>query len=83
MAPPHKPFYRVNRVMRICDRLTFRHLAYEYLAVFRERDYGRRYSRTFFIYNDFRLSAFHDGNARVRRAKVYSNYLRHNSSGFY
>src|SRR6185369_688177 len=52
----------------------------ENLAVFLIRDDGGRGASAFRILDHFRLAAFHDGDAAVRRAEVDADDLAHGFS---
>ena len=57
--------------------LTARGLTDQALAVFGERDHGRRCTRAFGVLDDAGLSALHDSDARIRGAKVNTDYFAH------
>ncbi len=79
-AASHEPLDRVHGILRIGDRLPLGHLPHQPFAGFGESDDRRRSPPTFFIRDNFRLSALHDGYAGVGGAKVNSNSLAHNAS---
>ncbi len=59
-------------VLGIGDGLALGGLADETLAVLAERHDGGRRARTLGVFEHHRLTAFHDGHARIRGAKVDS-----------
>ena len=61
-----------DRVIRVCDGLTFGRLADKALVVC-ERDDGRCRACTFGVFNYARLAAVHDGDAAVGGSKVNTN----------
>ena len=66
----HEALDRENRVCGIGDRLAFRGLADETLAVLGEGDDRRRGARAFAIFQNDRVAALHDGHAGVGRAEI-------------
>src|SRR5262249_48885468 len=73
----HKPLDRINRILRIRDRLAFCNLPDEPFARLRESDYRGRRPPSFFIGNDLGLPAFHDGYAGIRGPQVNPYNLGH------
>ena len=70
---PHESLDRKDGAFRIGDRLSFRDLTDEPLAVFGESNDRRRRTRTLLVHDDSGLAAFHDRHDRVCRAEVDSN----------
>ncbi|CRF28729.1 NAD-specific glutamate dehydrogenase [Mycobacterium tuberculosis] len=66
-----------NCAVRIRDRLTLCRLADDTLPVLFETYYGWSCTVSFRIRDNDRLAAFHNGNARVCRPKVDTNYFTH------
>ncbi len=77
VATAHKPLDRIDRVLRVRNRLPFGHLTNQPLPALRKRNHRRRSPPTLFVRNHLRLAAFHHGHARVRRSQVNSNNLSH------
>src|SRR6201999_4536277 len=79
-APSHEPLDRINRVLRIGDRLALGHLAYKPLAVLGERnDRGGR-SSALLIGDNLGLPTFHHGPAAFGRAQINTDNLCHSPS---
>ena len=73
----HEPLNRIDRVFRVGDRLPLGDLSDQALPAFGETDNRRRGAATLLIGNHDRLAAFHDGDDRVCRAQIDTNYLAH------
>ena len=73
----HMPLNGADRTGRVGNRLAFRHLADQTLAVLREADDGRSQAGAFRVGNNGGFATFHDGNYRVCSAQVNPNYFRH------
>ena len=76
----HKTLDRVERVFRIGDSLAFGHLPDKPVAVLCECNDRRRRTSTLTVCYDDRLAAFHNGDYRICRSQIDSNYLAHNLS---
>ena len=68
--------HRVERILRIRDRLALGCRADQYFIVL-ERDDGRRGAIAFRVFNHARRIAFHDRDARVRRTEVDTDNFTH------
>ena len=68
---------REHRVLRIGHRLALGRLADQHFVVLRERDDRRRGAIAFAVLDHARLAAFHDRDARVRRAEVDADDFAH------
>ena len=66
-----------ERALGVGDGLALGGLADEALAVIREGDDGRGRPRAFGIFDDFRLRAFHDGDAGIGGAEVDTDNFTH------
>jgi hypothetical protein len=73
----HEALDREDRVLWVRDLLPPSGSADEPLAVLRERDDGRRRTAALGVRDDGRLAALEHGHARVRRAQVDADGLRH------
>ena len=80
VAAPDQALDREEGVFRIGDRLALGRLADETLAVVGEGDDRRRGAHAFGVLDDFRIFAFHDGDAGIRGAEVDADDLAHGSS---
>ena len=80
VAASHEPLDRVNRVLRVCNRLALGDLSDESLAGLGESDYRWGSAPSFFIGNDLGLATLHDGNAGVGGTEVNSDNLGHKLS---
>ena len=68
--PAHKPLDRVNRLRRVGDRLTFRRVTDEPVAVLSKRHHARRNAVAFLVGNHLHFATFHHGHNGVGRAQV-------------
>ena len=68
---------RLDRVLRVGDRLVLRGLAHDALAVLAERDDRRRGAIAFGVDDDGRLAALEDGHRRVGGTEVDTENLGH------
>jgi len=71
---------RIQRVLRVGDRLALGRGTHQHLAVFLIRHDRRRGARALGVFDDLGAVAFHDGHARVGRAQVDANDLAHECS---
>ena len=62
--------------------LTARGGADQHFAFVGVGDHGRRGARAFGVFDDFRLAAFHDGDAAIGGAQVNTNDFRHVQGSF-
>ena len=77
ISPAHEALDGENGVFGIGDGLTLGDLANQPLTSFGECHYRRRGAVPFLVCNDRGLSAFHDGDAGIRGAKVNAYDLSH------
>ena len=68
---------RVQRVLRVGDRLPLGRCAGQNFAIFGISDDRRRRARAFRVFNDLGLAAFHDCHTGVGGAQVDTNDLAH------
>jgi hypothetical protein len=80
VAASHETLDRINRVLRIGDRLPLGYLSDEPFPGFGESNHGRRGTPSFFIGNDLGLATLHDCDAGVGGAEVNSDNLCHKTS---
>ena len=78
-AATDQTFHGEDRVLRIGHGLALGWRADGDFAVFHIGDDGRRGARAFGVFDDFRLTAFDDGDARVGGAEVNTDDLAHDS----
>lgn len=76
-TPSHESLYGEYRSLWVCDCLTSCHGAHRTLSFLRECHHRGRGAVSFRIGNDDGFPAFHPGNTRVGRARIYSNYFSH------
>ena len=72
-----------NGAVGVGDGLALCDLADHTLAGFGERYDGRRSARALGVGNDFRLAAFHNGDAAIGSAKIDTDDFRHNDCLLY
>jgi hypothetical protein len=77
VLPAHEALDREDRALRVRDLLAPRGRPDEPLPVPRERDDGRRGAPALRVRDHCGLAALHDRHARVRRAEVDADCLRH------
>jgi hypothetical protein len=77
VTAPHEPLDGEDRVLRIGDGLTLRHLSHEDLAVLREADDRGCEAAALLIRDDRGIAPLHDRNDRVRRPEIDPDDLRH------
>ncbi len=82
VAPSDQALDREDGLFRVGDRLAFRRLADETLAIVREGDDRRRGARALRVLDDLGGCAFHDGDAGIGRAEVDADDLSHVSPLF-
>ena len=66
----HESFDRIDRILRVRDRLTFRWLTHKGFTLRGKRDYAGRRSAAFLIGDDSWFTAFHDRHHGVRCSQV-------------
>jgi hypothetical protein len=76
-AAAHQALHRVDRVLRVDDRLALGRDADQPLAVLVESDDGRRRAVAFGIGDHGRVAAFHDGDNAVGGAQVNADNFTH------
>src|SRR5436309_2937491 len=77
VAPSDEALDREDGLFRIGDRLAFRRLAYETLAIVGESDDRRGSACALGVLDDLGGCALHDGDAGIGRAEVDANDLSH------
>src|SRR5439155_4452945 len=73
----HEALDRIHGVARVGHGLTARDLTHETLTALREGDHGRSGPEAFRVGDDLGLTAFDDGDARVRGAQIDADDLSH------